>query len=94
MSCVFYLFLVLFSLFLVNFVSLGSQGTVKESCMGVMDVLEESKEQLKLSKSIFVKKSYARPCRKVARSCPLLMTCTSLNLIAEVEGHEGDFIRH
>ena len=56
MSYVFYLFIVLFGLFLVNFVYLGSQGTVEESCMGVMDVLKESKEQLKLRKSIFVKK--------------------------------------
>ena len=44
MSCVFYLFLVLFGLVLVNFVYLGSQGTVEESYMGVMDILEETKE--------------------------------------------------
>ena len=70
MSCVFYLFLVLFGLFLVNFVYLGSQGTVEKSCMGVMDVLEESKEQLKLSKSIFMKKKLCTTAQKSGTAMP------------------------
>ena len=70
MSCVFYLFLVLFGLVLVNFVYLGSQGTVEENCMGVMDVLEEWKEQLKLSKPIFVKKKLCTAMQKSGTAVP------------------------
>ena len=43
--------------------------------MGVMDILEESKEQLKLSKSIFVKKKL---CTATQRSGTAVLTADDM----------------
>ena len=73
--CMHELCVCLFWVFLVIFVHLGSQRTVKESCMGLMKFMEESKQHamkhLRLIRANYGK-SYARPCNFGTQPCDLL----------------------